>query len=163
MIHWVASPQKNVLEVCCSHHEEREVLTPRAEPEIVQPFPAAYVQRCRQARRDLAAAWTPAVGDWVLRDDAVCLLAKDPAVDRSDLIADRSICWVPRLDQLLALLNAVSPHTVLDCYQGDFACICFDEVSRRIADVVAETPELACLQAYLFIRAELAAQESQED
>ena len=61
------------------------------------------------------------------------------------------------------MLNAVSPHTVLDCYKGDFACICFDEVSRRIADVVAETPELACLQAYLFIRAELAAQESQED
>ena len=63
-------------------------------------------------------------------------------------LTDRAVCWLPRLDQLLALLNAVSPHTVLDCYKGDFACICFDEVSRRIADVVSETPELACLQAY---------------
>ena len=93
----------------------------------------------------------------------MCLLNEDQAAQSSEFTTDRSVCWVPRLDQLLALLTAVSSHTVLDCYQGDFACICFDEVSRRIADVVSETPELACLQAYLFIRAELAAQESQQD
>ncbi len=133
------------------------------EPKSLQPFASSYVQRCRAARRDLSAEWTPTVGDWVLREDAVCLLAEDRAADGSDITADRAVCWVPRLDQLLAMLNAVSPHTVLDCYQGDFACICFDEVSRRIADVVAETPELACLQAYLFIRAELAAQENPQE
>ncbi len=94
------------------------------------------------------------------RDGVPRLLDEDLAAGGNDLTVNRAVCWLPRLDQLLALLNAVSPHTVLDCYQGDFACICFDEVSRRIADVVAETPELACLQAYLFIRAELAAQAS---
>ncbi|MDE2815108.1 MAG: hypothetical protein OXK81_00210 [Chloroflexota bacterium] len=97
------------------------------------------------------------------RDGTLSILDEDQAARGSTLTSDRAVCWLPRLDQLLALLNAVSPHTVLDCYQGDFACICFDEVSRRIADVVAETPELACLQAYLFIRAELAAQESQPE
>ena len=137
-------------------------MTPEAKPESAHPFPPAYVQRCRAARRDLAAVWTPVVGDWTVQDGAVRLLGEELAARGSDLTADRTVCWLPRLDQLLALLNAVSPHTVLDCYQGDYACICFDEVSRRIADVVAETPELACLQAYLFIRAEIAAQESQE-
>jgi len=107
--------------------------------------------------------WTPSVGDWVAQDDSLCLLDEDRATHGKELATDRAVCWVPHLDQLLAMLNAVSPHTVLDCYQGDFACICFDEVSRRIADVVAETPELACLQAYLFIRAEIAAQESQPE
>jgi hypothetical protein len=126
-------------------------------------FPAAYLQRCRAARRDLAAAWTPAVGDWVLRAEELQLLDEGQVALGDALSEDRGVCWVPRLDQLLALLNAVSPHTVLDSYRGDFACICFDELSRRIADVVAETPELACLQAFLFIRAELAANESSQD
>lgn len=121
------------------------------------------MQRCRAARRELSVIWTPVIGDWVVQDDTLRLLTEEQAAHGCALSTDRSICWVPRLDQLLALLNELSPHTVLDCYQGDFACICFDEVSRRIADVVAETPELACLQAFLFIRAELAAQESQED
>ena len=121
------------------------------------------MQRCRAARRELSAIWTPAVGDWVVQDDSLSLLDEVRAARGSDLTTDRAVCWLPRLDQLLALLKEESPHTVLDCYKGDFACICFDEVSRRIADVVAETPELACLQAYLFIRAELVAQESQED
>ena len=131
-----------------------------AEPDRPHPFPPGYVQRCRAARRELSAQWTPTVGDWVMQDDAVSLLDESAAKREGELATDRTVCWLPRLDQLLAMLNAVSPHTVLDCYQGDFACICFDEVSRRIADVVAETPELACLQAYLFIRAELAAQEN---
>ena len=131
-----------------------------AEPDSPHPFPPAYVQRCRAARRELSAIWTPAVGDWVTQDDALCLLDESHAIRESELATDRAVCWVPRLDQLLALLNAVSPHTILDCFKGDFACICFDDVSRRIADVVAETPELACLQAYLFIRAELAAHEN---
>ena len=134
-----------------------------AEPITSDFFPPAYVRRCRAARREMSAIWTPTVGDWVMQDDALCLLDEDHAVRGSELITDRAVCWLPRLDQLLALLNAVSPHTVLDCYKGDFACICFDEVSRRIADVVSETPELACLQAYLFIRAEIAAQESQQE
>lgn len=121
------------------------------------------MQRCRAARRELSAVWTPAIGDWVVQDGILYILDEDRAAHGSELVADRTVCWLPRLDQLLAMLNAVSPHTVLDCYQGDFACICFDEVSRRIADVVAETPELACLQAYLFIRAELAAQENQPE
>ena len=121
------------------------------------------MQRCRAARRELSAQWIPAAGDWVLQAEAIRLLDDDQAARGSDLIADRDVCWLPRLDQLLAMLNAVSPHTVLDCYKGDFACICFDEMSRRIADVVAETPELACLQAYLFVRSELAAHESQGD
>ena len=131
-----------------------------AEPVNPHPFPPAYVKRCRAARRELSAIWTPTVGDWVTQDDDVRLLDEDRAVCGSELITERAVCWVPRLDQLLALLNAVSPHTVLDCFQGDFACICFDEMSRRIADVVAETPELACLQAFLFIRAEIAAHEN---
>lgn len=139
-----------------------EALTPASEPETGQPFPAAYLQRCRAARRDLSAAWTPAAGDWILRDGVLGILAEEQAAPDCDYSADRTICWVPRLDQLLALLNQESPHTVLDCYKGDFACICFDEMSRRIADVVSETPELACLQAFLFIRAELAAQQGQQ-
>ena len=131
-----------------------------AEPVNPHPFPPAYVKRCRAARRELSAQWTPTVGDWVARDDTVRLLDEEQAAQGTELVTDKAVCWLPRLDQLLALLNAVSPHTVLDCYQGDFACICFDEMSRRIADVVAETPELACLQAYLFIRAEIAAHEN---
>lgn len=138
-------------------------MTPEAEPESPRPFPSAYVQRCRAARRELSAQWKPTLGDWVARDGALSILDEEQAARGNDLTADRTVCWLPRLDQLLAMLNAVSPHTVLDCYKGDFACICFDEVSRRIADVVAETPELACLQAYLFIRAELAAQENQPE
>lgn len=138
-------------------------MTANSDPETAGPFPPAYVRRCRAARRELSAIWTPAGGDWVVRDDAPHLLDEELVASEGDPSADRSVCWLPRLDQLLALLNEESPHTVLDCYRGDFACICFDEMSRRIADVVAETPELACLQAYLFIRAELAAQESQED
>lgn len=137
-------------------------MTPEAKPESAHPFPPAYVQRCRAARRELSAVWTPSAGDWVAQGDVLCLLDEDPAAGGSNLTGDRNVCWLPRLDQLLALLDAASPHTVLDCYKGDFACICFDEVSRRIADVVAETPELACLQAYLFIRAEIAAQESEQ-
>ncbi len=137
-------------------------MTSKPIPNSSQPFPSSYVRRCRAARRELSAIWTPTVGDWVMQDDALRLLSEDQAVRGSELLTDRAICWLPRLDQLLALLNAVSPHTVLDCYKGDFACICFDEVSRRIADVVSETPELACLQAYLFIRAEIAAHESQQ-
>ena len=131
-----------------------------AEPVNPHPFPPAYVKRCRAARRELSAQWTPTVGDWMMQDDALRLLDEKEATRGSEFVTDRAVCWVPRLDQLLALLNAVSPHTVLDCYQGDFACICFDDVSRRIADVVAETPELACLQAFLFIRAEIAAHEN---
>ncbi len=134
-------------------------MTPAADSTPPPPFTPAYLQRCRAARRDLSALWTPSVGDWVLQADDVSLLNEDQAAQSSEFTTDRSVCWVPRLDQLLALLTAVSSHTVLDCYQGDFACICFDEMSRRIADVVSETPELACLQALLFIRAELAAQE----
>lgn len=138
-------------------------MTPEAKPESAHPFPPAYVQRCRAARRELSAVWTPSAGDWVAQGDVLRLLDEDPAAGGSNLTADRNVCWLPRLDQLLALLDGVSPHTVLDCYKGDYACICFDEVSRRTADVVAETPELACLQAYLFIRAEIAAQESQTE
>lgn len=138
-------------------------MTPEAKPESTYPFPPSYVQRCHAARRELSAVWTPAVGDWVAQDDVLHLLDEDRAAHGKALVTDRTVCWLPRLDQLLALLNDVSPHTVLDCYQGDFACICFDELSRRIADVVAETPELACLQAYLFICAERAAQESQPE
>ena len=162
MIHWVAPPRQQSISPHLPRVERRSTVTPEAEPHNPQPFPPAYVQRCRAARRELAAAWTPLAGDWVIQDDVPHLLAESQAANGDALIADRSVCWLPRLDQLLALLTAVSPHTVLDCYQGDFACICFDEVSRRIADVVAETPELACLQAYLFIRAELAAHESQQ-
>ena len=134
-------------------------MTPAAESIAPPPFAPAYLQRCRAARRDLSALWTPAVGDWTLQADDVCLLSEKQAAQGSELTTDRSVCWLPRLDQLLALLTAVSSHTVLDCYKGDFACICFDEASRRIADVVSETPELACLQALLFIHAELAAHE----
>ncbi len=134
-----------------------------AEPDSPHPFPPAYEKRCRAARRELSAQWTPTVGDWMMQDDALRLLDEKEATRGSEFVTDRAVCWLPRLDQLLALLNAVSPHTVLDCYQGDFACICFDEMSRRIADVVAETPELACLQAFLFIRAEIAAQESGQE
>ena len=131
-----------------------------AEPVNPHPFPPAYVKRCRAARRELSSIWTPTVSDWVMQDDALRLLDEKEATRGSEFVTDRAVCWVPRLDQLLALLDAVSPHTVLDCYKGDFACICFDEMSRRIADVVAETPELACLQAFLFIRAEIAAHEN---
>lgn len=138
-------------------------MTRESEPETSPAFAPAYVQRCRAARRELATQWSPSVGDWVAQDGVPRLLDEAQAARGSKLTADRAVCWLPRLDQLLALLNAVSPHTVLDCYQGDFACICFDEVSRRIADVVAETPELACLQAYLFICAELAAQASWQE
>ncbi len=162
MIHWVAPPRQQSNTPHLPRVERRSVVTPEAEPHNLQPFPPAYVQRCRAARRELAAHWQPAAGDWTLQDDAPRLLDEAQAANADALTTARTVCWLPRLDQLLALLNAVSPHTVLDCYQGDFACICFDEVSRRIADVVAETPELACLQAYLFIRAELAAQESQQ-
>ena len=133
-----------------------------AGPVSPQHISPAYIKRCRAARRDLSAQWRPTAGDWVLQEDALRTLAEREARSRDELVADRNVCWLPRLDQLLALLNELSPHIVLDCYKGDFACICFDEVSRRIADVVAETPELACLQAYLFIRAELAAQAGQQ-
>ena len=135
-------------------------MTSDSAQDSAQPFPDSYVKRCRAARRDLSAVWTPAHGDWVVRDGTLSLLTESEIAEPEALAADRSTCWLPRLDQLLALLDEESPHTVLDCYQGDFACICFDEMSRRIADVVAETPELACLQAFLFIRAELAAHES---
>lgn len=133
-----------------------------AETTGQQPLSAAYRQRCRAARRELSALWQPAAGDWVEQDGSFCVLDAAQAARAAELAADRAVCWLPRLDQLLSLLGPLSPHIVLDCYRGDFACICFDDVSRRIADVVAETPELACLQALLFIRAELAAQASQQ-
>ena len=163
MIHWVALRRQRTDQPELYLTERRKPLTPAADSTPPPPFAPAYLQRCRAARRDLSALWTPAVGDWVLQADDVCLLSEEQAAQGGKLTTGRSVCWVPRLDQLLALLTAVSSHTVLDCYQGDFACICFDEMSRRIADVVSETPELACLQANLFIRAELAAQESQQD
>lgn len=162
MIHWVAPTRQRPWEGYANPTTKGKDLTAKTAQDSAQPFPDSYVQRCRAARRDLSAVWTPAVGDWVARDRVPSLLTEDQISNGDTLTADRSVSWLPRLDQLLALLNEVSPHTVLDCYKGDFACICFDEVSRRIADVVAETPELACLQAFLFIRAELAAQQSQQ-
>jgi len=113
----------------------------------------SYLALCRNGRQELASQWQPAAGDWVLKDSELALLDSEEA---ARLCAQErpAVIWVPRLDQVLSLLTRIAHHVILDCYQGDFACLCYDGMGRRTADVVAPIPEQACLQAYLFMVAE---------
>jgi hypothetical protein len=125
--------------------------------EIINGFAFSYLRLCRGQGFDLASKLTPEPGDWILGENIPddMRLAGNPAgeLEKGEVV-------VPSLTRLVHLLRQEAHAVVIDCYPDDFACMCFNEQSFSLANIVSRNPEEAAFRALLFILSEKAAQEA---
>ncbi len=125
--------------------------------EVINGFAYSYLRLCRGQGKEFASKLTPAPGDWILGESIPddMRMAGNPAGDLSE-----GEVVVPNLTRLVHLLRQEAHAVVIDCYPEDFACMCFNEQSFSLANIVSRNPEEAAFRALLFIISEKAAQEA---
>ena len=125
--------------------------------EVINGFAYSYLRLCRGQGKEFASKLTPAPGDWILGESIPddMRMAGNPAGD----LAEGEVV-VPSLTRLVHLLRQEAHAVVIDCYPEDFACMCFNEQSFSLANIVSRNPEEAAFRALLFIISEKAAQEA---
>lgn len=119
----------------------------------IKGVPQGYIRVCKGPGRNLMSTLEPESGDWILRADDELELVGDPP----RVLAEGEVL-VPRLSRLIELLRAEAHSTLIDCRDGEYACMVFDEDESSLANIVSFSPEEAALRALLFVRAERAAQ-----
>jgi hypothetical protein len=124
--------------------------------EVINGFAYSYLRLCRGQGYDFASKLTPEPGDWILGENipADMRLEGNPAGELQD-----GEVVVPSLTRLVHLLRQEAHAVVIDCYPDDFACMCFNEQSFSLANIVSRNPEEAAFRALLFILSEKAAQQ----
>jgi hypothetical protein len=124
--------------------------------EIINGFAYSYLRLCRGQGHDFASKLTPEPGDWILGENIPddMRLAGNPAegLQEGEVV-------VPSLTRMVHLLRQEAHAVVIDCYPEDFACMCFNEQSFSLANIVSRNPEEAAFRALLFILSEKAAQQ----
>jgi hypothetical protein len=125
--------------------------------EIINGFAFSYLRLCRGQGFEFASQLTPEPGDWILGENVPedMRLAGVPAGD----LQEKEVV-VPSLTRLVHLLRQEAHAVVIDCYPEDFACMCFNEGSFSLANIVSRNPEEAAFRALLFIVSEKKAQEA---
>lgn len=125
--------------------------------EVINGFAFSYLRLCRGQGYELASSLTPQPGEWILGPNVPddMRLAADPPGE----LAEGEIV-VPSLTRLVHMLREEAYSVVIDCYPEDFACMCFNEDSFSLANVVSRNPEEAAFRALLFIIAERKANEA---
>ncbi|MCX2726395.1 hypothetical protein OO015_02670 [Thermomicrobium sp. 4228-Ro] len=119
----------------------------------------AYVTLCQRFARWLTSDRRAEPGDWVVARGALPQAAR---VVTEPVVVGNAEVVVPRLERLLTDLSRECAAFVLDYSSGEYACVAFDEQGRTLANVVAGDPAAALAQALVFIRAERAAQTTEE-
>jgi hypothetical protein len=124
--------------------ENQEVRERMNEP-APNGFSSRYLQLCRQHRQALALLFQPTAWTWVLGPDG------GTSVGRSARALTENEIVIPCLGQLMDRLRELAEVVVIDCLPGDVACLAFDEDGRTLANVVADDPEEAALQALVLL------------
>jgi hypothetical protein len=127
----------------------------RRDPkEMINGFAYSYLRLCRGQGYDFASRLTPQPGEWILGENIPedMRLTSDPAGE----LGEKEVV-VPSLTRLVHLLRQEAHAVVIDCYPDDFACMCFNEASFSLANIVSRNPEEAAFRALLFILSEKAA------
>jgi hypothetical protein len=124
--------------------------------EIINGFAYSYLRLCRGQGYEFAATLKPEPGEWILGENIPddMRLAENPPGELKD-----GEVVVPSLTRLVHLLRQEAHAVVIDCYPEDFACMCFDEKSFSLANIVSRNPEEAAFRALLFILSEKKAQQ----
>ena len=125
--------------------------------DVINGFAYSYLRLCRGQGYQFASNLTPQPGDWILGENIPddMRLAGDPPGELQE-----GEVVVPTLHRLVHLLRQQAHAVVIDCYPEDFACMCFNEDSFSLANIVSRNPEEAAFRALLFILSEKAAQEA---
>jgi hypothetical protein len=125
--------------------------------EVINGFAYSYLRLCRGQGKQFASQLTPQPGDWILGETIPddMRMAGHPAGE----LAEGEVV-VPSLTRLVHLLRQEAHAVVIDCYPEDFACMCFNEQSFSLANIVSRNPEEAAFRALLFIVSEKAANEA---
>jgi hypothetical protein len=125
--------------------------------EVINGFAYSYLRLCRGQGKEFASSLAPDPGDWILGETIPddMRLAGSPAGELNE-----GEVVVPSLTRLVHLLRQEAHAVVIDCYPEDFACMCFNEQSFSLANIVSRNPEEAAFRALLFIRSEKAAQQA---
>lgn len=123
-------------------------LSPREEREGGGVFAASYLRFCKGQGRRFCAELEPWPGDGLLGPERLEIAGDPPRQPAADEIV------IPRLDHLLRIMRDEIPIVMLDCRHEDTGCLCYDEETRPLANVVSRNPEEALLRALIFIRAE---------
>lgn len=123
----------------------------RQEPEEI--FSRSYITLCRKQRKAISALIEPEPGDWLFGPDGLAPAGQTPVA-----VSDEQV-FLPRLDQLIAILHRRAAHVIVSSYPGDYACQVMDDRGESLANVISRTPEEAALRALLFVIAERAANE----
>jgi hypothetical protein len=129
--------------------------TDKRDPnEVINGFAFSYLRLCRGQGNDFASKLTPQPGDWILGENIPeeMRLAGNPPGE----LGENEVV-VPSLTRLVHLLRQEAHAVVIDCYPEDFACMCFNEDSFSLANIVSRNPEEAAFRALLFILSEKAA------
>ena len=130
----------------------------RRDPdEVINGFAYSYLRLCRGQGYEFASQLTPQPGDWILGetvpDDMRMVFDPPGELQEKEVV-------VPTLSRLVQLLRSEAHAVVIDCYPEDFACMCFNEGSFSLANIVSRNPEEAAFRALLFIISEKKAQEA---
>lgn len=124
--------------------------------EVINGYAFSYLRLCRGQGYEFASKLSPEPGDWILGENIpedMRLAGESPGE-----LQDKEVV-VPSLTRLVHLLRQEAHAVVIDCYPEDFACMCFNEGSFSLANIVSRNPEEAAFRALLFILSEKAAQE----
>jgi hypothetical protein len=130
----------------------------RRDPnEVINGFAYSYLRLCRGQGYEFASQLEPQPGDWILGENVPddMRMALDPPGE----LGEKEVV-VPTLTRLVHLLRQEAHAVVIDCYPEDFACMCFNEGSFSLANIVSRNPEEAAFRALLFILSEKKAQEA---
>jgi len=119
----------------------------------------AYTAICQRFARWLVSERCAEPGDWIV--------SRGGSPESAQLVmepvwVEKGVVVVPRLERLLSELSRECTSFVLDFTSREYACVAFDEQGRTLANVVASDPAAAVAQALVFIRAERAAQATNE-
>ncbi len=140
-------------------HRNPDIGTERSRDpnEVINGFAFSYLRLCRGHGYALTSSLEPQPGDWILGEripDDMRLATDPPGTLQAGEIV------VPSLTRLVHLLRQEAYSVVIDCYPDDFACMCFNEDSFSLANVVSRNPEEAAMRSLLFILSEKKAQEA---
>jgi hypothetical protein len=116
--------------------------------ESEERFSQPYLKLCRRQRRIINVLISPKPGDWLLGSTGLSLTGDSPGPVAEDEVV------VPRLDQLIRLLNQHADRVIISFSGGDAVCQAMDGFGQPLANIISRSPEEAAFRALIFILVE---------